>query len=563
MSGERQSFKRAQSVDSAEDRRRFHLVWTVVGAIAIFIAVLWGLGFLLPTLEFIAVGCIVGFICSPIVNWLEDHKVSRPIGALIALVVIIGVVALLILILGPPTIDQLVNLLKRVPDYLAEAERWLTRAVQQIAADGFGGIEQNVQAFVDSLTSSTSKLATDLLNQISGGILPNIMGFMNGIFMFFLGIILAYWLAVDYPRMFKELAIITGPKRQEDTTLFFAVLSRSVGGYMRSVVITSVIAGVLAWIGFLIVGQPYAGLMGILTAFLHIVPVVGPFISAALATVTALTVSPFCAFWTLIMAVIAENITDNLIGPVVMRSAVSVHPAFSLLAIVVGSTLGGPIGMVISIPISAAIKGVFIYYFETRTHRQLVSYEGAIFQGTPFRHPDGSPAPSFDALDDDNFFATSRLIPEGAAMPVVAEERKGGLSAASLIRRHVEDARQIFEPGGQGDEAAEPEPVTVSVRESAPTGPSSGQGGARAAGAAAASGRGAKTSKEVEAAARARRRQAKRDKKAQDKSDKAERKAKRLTETPIIVAVDEDDIPNDQSELKTRAQQKRDRDNDK
>ena len=148
-------------------------------------------------------------------------------------------------------------------------------------------------------------------------------------------------------------------------------------------------------------------------------------------------------------------------------------------------------------------------------------------------------------------------------MPVVAEERKGGLSAASLIRRHVEDARQIFEPGGQGDEAAEPEPVTVSVREGAPTGPSSGQGGAQAAGAAAASGGVAKTSKEVEAAARARRRQAKRDKKAQDKSDKAERKAKRLTETPIIVAVDEDDIPNDQSELKTRAQQKRDRDNDK
>ena len=540
--------------DDARDRRSLVRIGLVLGAIAIFASALYALGFLLPTLEFLAVGCVVGFIMSPIVNWLEDRKVSRPVGAIIALVVIVGVVVGVLAILGPITIEQLVSLLRKVPDYLSEAEHWLTAQVQALASDGFGGIEQNIQALVDYITSSTSKLASDLLGQISGGLLPNIMGFANGVMMFFLGLILAYWLAVDYPRIFKELAIITGPERQEDVTLLFAVLSRSVGGYMKSVVITSVIDGVLSGFGFWLVGQPYAMLMGILTAVLHVIPVVGPIISAALATVTALTVSPFCAFWTLIMAVIAENITDNIIGPVVMRSTVSVHPAFSLLAIVVGSTLGGPVGMIISIPISAAIKGVFIYYFETRTHRQLVSYDGAIFQGTPFRHPDGSPAPSFDALDDDNFFATSRLIPEEDSKHLHVEAQKRPANSevhiSDLIRRHADEARTIF------DRARDEQREDVAVANGEHVAPQSGPSSLPSSKASEADA----LIEDAEQDLRVRRRAAKRAKKQQDKSDKQQRKAKRLSEEPIIVDVDEDDIPNDQGELRSQALKKRQRD---
>ncbi len=546
--------ERGLGADDARDRRRLVRIGIVVGAIAIFASALYALGFLLPTLEFLAVGCIVGFIMSPIVNWLEDRKVGRPVGAIIALVVILGVVIGAIAILGPITIEQLVSLLRKVPDYLSEAEHWLTQQVQALASDGFGGIEQNIQALVDYITSSTSRLASDLLGQISGGLLPNIMGFANGVMMFFLGLILAYWLAVDYPRIFKELATITGPDRQEDVTLLFAVLSRSVGGYMKSVVITSVIDGVLSGLGFWIVGQPYAMLMGILTGVLHVIPVVGPIISAALATVTALTVSPFCAFWTLIMAVIAENITDNIIGPVIMRSTVSVHPAFSLLAIVVGSTLGGPVGMIISIPISAAIKGVFIYYFETRTHRQLVSYDGAIFQGTPFRHPDGSPAPSFDALDDDNFFATSRLIPEEDSkhIKVKAQKRPQGseVHISDLIRRHADEARSIFDRARdeEREDAAVASGQSLSLPGEPSRTPASEADGADA------------PVEDAEQVLRDRRRAAKRAKRQQDKTDKQQRKAKRLTEEPIIVDVDEDDIPNDQGELRTQAMKKRQRD---
>ncbi len=395
---------------TAKERRDLVRVWTVIGLIIIFAAVLIALGHLGSVILFLAVSIIIAFIASPIVNWLEDHRVPRNVGALIGLIVVLGVLIGIFALLGPAASDQLVNLLNRIPSYMRAIQNWLSELFATTDSISFFGIQANIQTLWGAFSTWATDQGTALATQITSGIVPNLMTAANNIFMFFLGIICAYWLAADYPTIVREFSIIAGPKHRKGLSLLLAVVSRSMGGYMRGIVITSVAGGVLAYLGFLMVGQPYAPLMGIITALFHFVPVIGPWFSAAIATITAFIASPLVALWTLIVAIVAENITDNLISPLVMRSTVQVHPAMSLLAIVVGSALGGPIGVAVSIPISAAIKGVFIYYFETKTGRQLVSYQGAFFQGTPFMHTDGAIVPSADALDDDNFYATSRLV---------------------------------------------------------------------------------------------------------------------------------------------------------
>lgn len=397
---------------SAIDRLRMVRVWTVVGAIIILMAVFSALGHLGPVILFLAVSIILGFICSPIVNFLENHSVSRTIGAAIALIVVLGALVGIVALLGPPATEQFLSLLNRVPAYMHEVQVWLKSLFDNSDSISMFGISANIQTLWDSFTTWGTKMASETATEITNGLLPSVMNTANNIFMFFLGIICAYWLAADYPTIVKEFSIIAGPKHRKDLSLLLAVTSRSMGGYMRGIVITSAVGGFLAFVGFLIVGQPYAPLMGIITMLFHFVPVVGPWFSAAIATITAFIVSPICALWTLIVAIVAENVTDNLISPLVMKKTVQVHPAMSLLAIVIGSALGGAVGVAVSIPISAAIKGVFIYYFETKTDRQIVSYNGAFFQGTPFVNGNGSIVPSADALDDDNFYDTSRLVSE-------------------------------------------------------------------------------------------------------------------------------------------------------
>lgn len=404
--------KKARPKLTAKAMARAASIWTVVGALIVLGAFLTFAGYIGNVILFVSVGAIVAFICSPIVNALERVHVPRSAGALIALVIVLGICACVVGFLGPLFIEQLIELLTRVPIYSREILSWVNSVLSQVNQNDSVQAFAGIQTFLTSFSQIGTDFANQMLKTITEGIIPNILSTANNLFMVFLGLVLAFWLAKDYPKMIKECSIIAGPKHREGMTLLFAVLSRSVSGYMKGIVITSVFGGVLAWIGFTIVGQPYAALMGILTALLHFIPVIGPFISAAIATITSFFVSPLCALWTLIVAIIAENITDNVLSPVVMKSAVRVHPAMSLLAIVVGYALGGGIGMAVSIPISAAIKGIFVYYFETKTGRQLVSPDGAFFEGRAYVFDNGRPAPSFDALDDDTFYVHSKVVVE-------------------------------------------------------------------------------------------------------------------------------------------------------
>ena len=86
-----------------------------------------------------------------------------------------------------------------------------------------------------------------------------------------------------------------------------------------------------------------------------------------------------------------------------------IHPVLSLLAIMIGSALLGPLGMVVAIPLCAIAKGLFVFYFETRTGEQIVSYDGALFKGTPFHDASGNPVPASDALGEERFAESTRL----------------------------------------------------------------------------------------------------------------------------------------------------------
>lgn len=397
-------------------------VWTVVGGIVIAIAVLNVLGALAPVIEFLAVGSLIAFIESPIVNALERKGVPRAAGAFIGLVAVILILFCVIMVIAPIFVDQVLEVLSRLPSQLRSLGDWAVQIAQDFEAISESSWANELDSMFQSLANIASSYVTQLAGDVGRGLFPILSGFASQLFIFFLGLVLAYWLALDYPKIHREVGTIVGEERETSYRFMVAILSRSVGGYMRSMVITSFVNGVLAFIGLLIAGHPYAALMGVLTGLLHLIPVLGPWISAFAATLLALFYSPMLAVWTLIICMVAQNVTDNVVSPKVMQSSVQIHPAMNLAALVVGSTLMGAIGMVVAIPLCAALKGLFVFYFEKSTGRALVAYDGAIFQGTPFRDDDGEPVPAFDALGDDSFVQESELIdddvaPTGSAVP--------------------------------------------------------------------------------------------------------------------------------------------------
>lgn len=399
--------------------RRATIAWAIVGIIVVAAAAVWGLMQIGQAVELLVLGIIIGFICSPITNWLEDRHMGRALAAFLALLVVIVVLVLVVVILGGTFMQQLVEVLRQVPSYIRTIQNSLSDFWASYGTTDNTDLQNAINSLVQTLTSAGNSLAADTARQISTGAVEGVFETLDNLVTFFLALVLAYWFAKDYPVIVRELGVIAGPERERDMTLLLAVMSRSMGGYMRGQLICSIINGAAVWAGLSLFGHPYASLLGIITFFLHFVPVIGTFVSAALATVLALFVSPWLALWTLVWMVVAANVTDNLISPLVMRSAVKIHPVLSLVGIVIGSCLGGIVGMVLAIPLTAAVRGAYVYYFETRTKRQLVSEDGALFQGTPHHDSHGNIQATFDALDDDKFFESTRLV---SAPPIDARE---------------------------------------------------------------------------------------------------------------------------------------------
>ena len=420
-------------------RPRALAVWTVVGLFVAAWMIIGALSFVDQALELVLVGGVVGFICSPLTNRLEDARLPRGVAALLSLAAFLLALVVLLSVVGGPLMEELLVLLRNVPTYLDQAQRALATFWNTWGESADANVQSTVNALMGTVSTMGASMASDLARTISNGVFANIASLVEDFTTLFLGLVLAYWVAKDYPLMARELAAIVGPNHSRDVTLMLAVLSRSTGGYMYGTLITSIANGVMVAAGLALVGHPYAALLGALTFVMHFIPVIGPALSAILATLLGLFVSPGLAFWSLVIAMVAQNVADNVLSPLVMQRAVQIHPALSLVGIIVGGCLGGPIGMVLAVPLTAALRGFFVYFFETRTGRQIVSESGALFRGTAYRDADGSPLPELDALDDAEFFEGSRLRYALSESDRAAIEGRAAEAAERTCALHLDD----------------------------------------------------------------------------------------------------------------------------
>lgn len=391
-------------------KQRGLMVWTVIGLAALFALALYVLGILGQAVELLAIGAIVAFVCSPVTNWLEDRGVPRGLSALIALVLTLIVLVGFLILIAQPLVFELTTLLRNAPSYASQIGAMAREFWQNFDTQSNPAVRQTVELAIEQASSIGISVASGILSWLSTSALGNISSMANQLMVFFLGLVLAYWLAKDYPVIVREMAIIAGPQKENEFRLILAILSRSTSGYMRGTIITSAINGILVYFGCLILGNPYAALIGMVTGIFHIIPVVGPVFSAGIALILSILVDPVMTVWTIVILVVAQNVVDNVLSPLVMATSVKVHPGLSLVGIVIGSALGGVVGTILAIPLTAALRGIFVYFFEKYSGRQIVSPNGALFNSTQYVDETGAILPEYDALGDPKFFEESRLV---------------------------------------------------------------------------------------------------------------------------------------------------------
>lgn len=370
-------------------RRRFINVWTAVGVI-----LLVGVGIYVANVLSMAIGIIVWtavfvFVLMGPVAFFERHGVRRSIGAAISYVLLIAVIALLLFIIFSPNIGinaQFQELGRKLPDYVTAFTAW----VSDTYAD-YSDFLQNdqIQEWLSDALDSLNKWVQSLASVSASAVVTAGASLANIVMCIGFALVIAFWMLVDLPKLGKEVERLINDNRKADAEMLGLTVTRVMGGYLKATIIQCTIIGVACGIMFALLGVPSAAALGTITGLLNIIPIIGPWIGGALAFVVCVITSPLTGVIALVGTVVIQQVVYTFVSPKLMGSSVDIHPALTFIALMAGSGVGAAmggivgslVGALLAIPLVAMLKSIFVYYFEKRSGRRIVSEDGVFFRG--------------------------------------------------------------------------------------------------------------------------------------------------------------------------------------
>lgn len=396
--------KQSDKTDKA--RRRFLNVWTVVGAIALTWVVVQLLNILSVPVAIVIWTTIIVFVLRGTVNKLEEIGINRTVGTAIGYVIMFAVLALVAFLLFSPGVGmntQFANLIENVPVYVQGISDW---ANDMYARYAYMLEDESVRAFVSDVQASAMDWAGDFAKNSASGAIAFGTGLANAFMAIGFALVVAFWILMQLPQLGRECKRLVGDAHAEDLEMLHITFTRVMGGYIKGTLLQCAIIGVACGILFAVLGIPNSMALGGITGILNIIPIIGPWLGGGLAAIVGIFVSPLVAAIAILGTIVIQQFVYTFISPKIMSDSVDIHPALTLIALMAGSALGGAmgglpgslVGMLASIPAVAVAKSVFVYYFEKRTGRRLVSKDGVFFLGTPSSSEDGdAPNPIADA----------------------------------------------------------------------------------------------------------------------------------------------------------------------
>lgn len=426
-------------------RRHFYQVWMLVGAAV----VLYILGFVLDVLAMpvaILAWTMVIVLClrGP-VGKLESLGVPRVFGTALSYAGTAVVLGILLGVMFSPAsgiAEQFSDMLAGLPGYVQGVIDWVNRLYEQYAA-----VLQNesVRDWLNSAAEALTSWASATARLSADGVLGFGTGVVNSAMVIGFALVVAFWILMELPAIGREAKRLVPESRAQEAEMLHLTFTRVMGGYIKATLIQCFLIGLVCGAGFWAIGIPNAAALGLITGVMNIIPVVGPWIGGAAAAVVGLFVSPWAAVLALVLTIFVQQFVYTFISPKIMSDSVDVHPALVIVALFVGSAVGGAmagligsvVGMLLSIPFAAIAKSVFVFYYEKRTGRQVVSEDGVFFKGTPTRLASDESLP--DAVADAVAPARPKSSSRFAPSSIVARLRgEDGLSSGPSDKREDE-----------------------------------------------------------------------------------------------------------------------------
>lgn len=351
----------------AQSRLFAALVYIILGLTALYLLVLvrpmlWSVyGFFKAVLAPFLIALIISYVLNPVVNVLHNRKVPRTAAVLLIYAVFIACCVVILMNVIPMFIEQFEELNEHVPELTTRA---------QSLADHFNHHMVLPDSIRDGINRAVAGFEKRLATAISD-FLNNLDAVVNAFFLAMIVPFLAFYMMKDMD-LFEKAALEFVPRnRRKHAIRLMKEIDEALGSYIRGQFIVSLCVGVTAYLGYMLIGLPYPLLMAGFVALFDIIPYLGPFLGAFPALIVASTISWKMVLLVVVVNSICQTLESNVISPQVVGRTMHMHPLTLIFVLLVGGELAGIVGLLLAVPVYAAIKvvaqHVFSYYIRRKT----------------------------------------------------------------------------------------------------------------------------------------------------------------------------------------------------
>lgn len=341
-------------------------------AVAVFAVVLWFLGDVL--LPFVLGGAIAYFI-DPVADRLERAGLSRAAATAVITILAILVAIVMGLLVIPTLISQMVDLINVMPQLFRDLQAFITRQFPSILVEG-----STARETLASIGDAIKERGPALIESVVG----SARSFIGVVVILVVVPVVSVYMLLDWDRMIARIDDLLPRDHAPVIRKLAGEIDATLASFIRGMGSVCVILGTYYAISLMVVGLQFGLVVGFIAGLVTFIPYLGAMIGGALAI--GLALFQFWGDWTSIglvaaVFVIGQVIEGNFLTPKLVGDSVGLHPVWLLLALSVFGALFGFVGMLVAVPMAAAL-GV-LARFATEQYLGSMLYRGRSDQEEP------------------------------------------------------------------------------------------------------------------------------------------------------------------------------------
>lgn len=289
---------------------------------------------------------------------------KRPVSMLIALVLVFGVIVIAGIIIVPQVASGLESLAEALPGAMDRLQDWISTNANKI--DVVENLMNKIDIDLDSVGRELANTAKGWATAILDSGFSTVSNIVNGIFEFVIGLVFAIYILLQKEklgRQGKQIVYATFTEKTADKIMYITGMTRDVfKGFISGQCVDGIINAILFFIILTILGIPYAVMLSIFSGFMAMIPIIGSFIGAGVGVIIVLIMDPSQVLYFIIMYIIVQQIDGNVIYPLIAGNSMGLPSIWVLMAVTVGGSMMGILGMILFIPICSVLYQLTRHY---------------------------------------------------------------------------------------------------------------------------------------------------------------------------------------------------------